>query len=68
MLKQRRSCTSYIYISVEELGVLSALRKEGKAVDSNRCSMLSESLDLNKVSISRVSTLIGEVSISELKL
>ena len=44
------------------------LRKESKAVDSNRCLILSKLLDLNKVSISRVSTLIGEVGISELKL
>jgi len=68
MLEQRYSCASHICISVEKLRVLSALRKEGKIVDSNGCSMLSKSLDLNKVSIFRVSTLTGEVSISELKL
>ena len=44
------------------------MRKESKAVDSNRCLMLSKLLDLNEVSISRVGTLTGEVGISELKL
>jgi len=68
MSKQRHSCASYVYINIEELGVSSALRKEGKAVDSNRCLILSELLDLNKVSISRVGTLTGEVGIGELKL
>jgi len=68
MSERRYSCASYICINIEELGILFALRKEGKAVDSNGCLILSESLDLNKVSIFRVGTLIGEVGISKLKL
>jgi hypothetical protein len=66
MLERRRSYASYIYISIEKSGVLSAPGKEGEAVDGNRCSILSKSLDLNKVYASRVGILI--VGISESKL
>ena len=41
--------------------------KEGEAVNSNRCLILFESSDLNKVYIFRVGMLTGEVGISELK-
>ena len=68
MLERRHSYTSYIYINIEELRVLSALRKESKAVDGNRCLILSKLLNLNKVSMFRVGILIGEVGINKLKL
>ena len=50
------------------MGILFALRKEGKMVDSNGYLILSELLNLNEVSMSRVGTLIGEVGINKLKL